>query len=100
MTLRRRVLIAAFLAFFLVVTSAVFLIQQYSATVVLQSEVRQTLEPAADSARSLVLAQANASRALSDYALVGTPAALTRLTDALARRHSCAAGGHAGGWHC
>lgn len=90
MTLRRRVLIAAFLAFFLVVTSAVFLIQQYSATVVLQSEVRETLEPAADSARSLVLAQANASRALSDYALVGTPAALTRLTDALARADTLA----------
>ena len=85
MTLKRRMLFAAFLAFGVMATSAVFLIQEYFGTVVSQNEVRETLDPAADSARSLVLTQANASRALTDYALLGTTEARDRLNTAVAR---------------
>jgi len=90
MTLRRRMLFAAFLAFGVMVTSAVFLVQEYFGTVVSQNEVRETLDPAADSAQSMVLAQANASRALTDYALLATPEYLTRLTNAIARTDALA----------
>ena len=85
MTLRRRMLFVAFLAFGVMATSAVFLMQEYFGTVTAQNELRETLDPAADSARSMVLAQANASRALTDYALLATPNSLTRLNNAIAR---------------
>lgn len=85
MTLKHRMLFAAFLAFGVIATSVVFLVQEYVGTVVSQNVVRESLEPAADSARSLVLAQANASRALTDYTLLGTPSALERMTTAVER---------------
>ncbi len=85
MTLRRRMLFVAFLAFGVMATSAVFLMQEYFGTVTAQNQLRETLDPAADSARSMVLAQANASRALTDYALLATPDSLTRLNNAIAR---------------
>ena len=90
MTLRRRMLFVAFLAFGVMATSAVLLMQEYFGTVTAQNELRETLDPAAKSARSLVLAQANASRALTDYGLLGTPPSLTRLNDAIARADALA----------
>ena len=81
-------IVASIVAAVALVLMGLVLFVQYQLTSAVATAVHDALSPAADSTASLMLAQANASGALSDYIMLERPASLTDYRTSIARASS------------